>query len=59
MKKNIKRGIFIIVLAIFLIVRQITKDGSIFNFRYINTAVIGILVGLFLIYFELKNSKSK
>lgn len=59
MKKNISSGIFIIILSIFLIVRQLIKYSPIFSFRYINTGVVGILIGIFLIYFGLKNSKSK
>lgn len=59
MKKNIAIGIFIIILSVFLIVRQIIKYSTIFSPRYINKGVVGILVGVFIIYFGLKNSKSK
>ena len=59
MKKNIASGVFIIILAIFLIVRQLIKYSPIFSFRYICKGIVGILVGSFLIYYALKNSKSK
>lgn len=57
MKKDILHGILIIFLGIFLISRQFINYNSIFSSKYIYSAILGILVGVLLIYSELKKRK--
>lgn len=59
MKKNISSGVFIIFLSVFLICVELIKSSYIFRFKYISTGIIGILFGILVIYYELKNQNKK